>query len=614
MCRILFKIILLSLLISAAQASLLKQDVPDIGVSSLLLFENDPTLVRNSQLQELMALMEAGKRDEANLRIARLLAKNNQDKGALELAGISLMQMKNFKVAEEAFRRLMQLPPVKPSVITRYGVTKIINGDVEFGVKLLRQVVQYTPNDALANRYLGWVAEKTGDFVGAVTYLSKLPSVSQVGVQEYHVDLARNNYAIGAFGAIVEMFEPLYPRYKVEKSALSTGAAFYLTLAYAAQGDKGESASLAKALRPYMSANPLNLFGLDMGLASIYKDEEAGVAALDLLISKEPGGEASGRYELAKLYVNSDNIPAAVAELDSVLILAHEADIANVLNMMVPLLVGESMNSHAVNTMRKLVRKYPSNNSFLFGLAEVYAISGMDDEFVNAIDKLVSEPKTYSPAYRLGAKWAAQKGDLVLEKRYLEQYTRAEPQELGGWVALAGFNYNRNKLDDAIQVIKLGIQSNPKSAQLKYELGSLYQARGDIELANQQYRDSLKLKGDYFQAMDNLASNLLDANTNLDEAAQYAGILYKVLPEDPYIQDLMGWSLYRSGAFKDALVYFKESAAVIVDSGRSDYHAGLTLIELGRKKEATVYLKSALSKGLSKPLINQVNQHLSGLH
>ncbi|BBB28515.1 tetratricopeptide repeat protein [Neptunomonas japonica] len=614
MCRILFKIILLSLLASTSQASLLKQDVPDVGVSSLLLFENDPTFARNSQLQELMALMEAGKRDEANLRIARLLAKNNQDKGALELAGISLMQMKNFKVAEEAFRRLMQLPPVKPSVITRYGVTKIINGDVEFGVKLLRQVVQYTPNDALANRYLGWVAEKTGDVVGAAAYLSKLPSVSQVGAQEYHVALARNNYATGAFGTIVEMFEPLYPRYKVEPNTLSTGAAFYLTLAYAAQGDKRKSASLAKALRPYISANPLNLFGLDMGLASIYKDETAGIAALDLLISKEPGGEASGRYELAKLYVNSDNIPAAVAELDSVLILAHEADIANVLNMMIPLLVGESMNSHAVNTMRKLVRKYPSNNSFLFGLAEVYAISGMDDEFVNAIDKLTREPKSYSPAYRLGAKWAAQKGDPVLEKRYLEEYTSAEPQDLQGWVALAGFNYNRNKLDDAIQAIKLGMQSNPKSAQLKYELGSLYQARGDIELANQQYRDSLKLKGDYFQAMDNLASNLLDANTDLDEASQYAGILYQVLPEDPYIKDLMGWSLYRSGEFQDALVYFKESAAVIVDSGRSDYHAGLTLIELGRKKEAVVYLKSALSKGLSNPLINQVNQHLAELN
>lgn len=614
MCRTFFKIISLSLFISTTQASILKQDIPDLGITPLLLFENDIALIHKAQLQELMKLMEAGKRDEANLRIARLLAKNDQDKDALELAGISLMQMKNFKVAEEAFRRLMQLPPVKPSIITRYGVTKIINGDVEFGVKLLRQVVQYTPNDALANRYLGWVAEKSGDAVGATSYLSKLPSVSQVGGQDYHVDLARNYYAIGAFDAIVEMFEPLYIRNEIREDSLSTGAAFYLTLAYASKDEKKKSARLAKALRPYISANPFNLFGLDMGLASIYKDEEAGVTALNVLIAATPEAEASGRFELAKLYVSSDNIPLAVAELDRVVMLAHEEDIVNVLNTMIPLLVSESMNSHAVDTMRKLVEKYPTNNGFLFSLAEVYAISGIDGEFTKAIDQLLGGPVPYAPAYRLGAKWAAQKDDAELEKHYLEEFTRAEPKALEGWIARAGFFYNHNKLDDAIEVIKLGIRANPESAQLKYELGSLYQASGEIDLANQQYRDSLKLKGDFFQAMDNLASNLLDANENLDEALKYAELLYGVLPEDPYIKDLKGWSLYRSGKFKDALVYLDEASAGIDDSGRADYHAALTLVELGRNKEATVHFKTALSKGLSKPLTNQANKHLLELN
>lgn len=157
MYRLLTGVAFMMVMITSSHAITIEQSSPIEAPTIDSLSISNPAVIRDSHLQEIVKLIQAGRQQEANVQIARILARRPKDKDALELAGISLMMMKNFKAAEEAFQRLVALPPVKAEVITKYGVTKILNGDLKMGEKLLRQVVQVTPEDHLANRYLaGW--------------------------------------------------------------------------------------------------------------------------------------------------------------------------------------------------------------------------------------------------------------------------------------------------------------------------------------------------------------------------------------------------------------------------------------------------------------------------
>jgi len=279
--------------VATAQAVTIRQPslMEPPAIDSLRL--TDPATIRDGQLREIVELMEAGKQQEANLKIANLLARRPNDKEALELAGISLMIMKNFVAAEEAFRRLVALPPVTADVISKYGVTKILNGDIEMGVRLLQQVVQHQPENRLANRYLGWVAQKAGNPRQAAYYLSKLPAPEASGLEDYHLALADSLERLGAYQAIVELFAEAVPPSALERSTSHSHAALYLAVAHAALGEHDKAAALAQLLRQQAADDPLNLFRLNINLARVTKDVEAGQQSVTSLLRQLPDADGA---------------------------------------------------------------------------------------------------------------------------------------------------------------------------------------------------------------------------------------------------------------------------------------------------------------------------------
>ncbi|WP_260292669.1 tetratricopeptide repeat protein [Sedimenticola hydrogenitrophicus] len=566
----------------------------------------NPAIIRDSQLQEIVQLIQAGKQQEANVQIARILAQRPKDKDALELAGISLMMMKNFKAAEEAFRRLMALPPVKADVITKYGVTKILNGDVKIGRTLLQQVVRATPDDNLANRYLGWLAQQSGDTREAIFYLEKLPSAQIAGLKDYHIDLARNYKQVQAYRAIIDLLSPVLSPDKLANKRYPTQAALYLTLSYAALGETKKSAQWDASLRPLVAGNPLNLFQLEMGLAEVTKDTQAAQAAARGLMERVPDAEAHARFGLARVFLLAGQVIKAMDEYELALKIVDEADTARILQVMIPVLLNERMNDYAIDVLERATRKYPDNDDFLYGLADLQASSGRIQASQKTLAALIDRPQPHVPALLLGGEAARAEKNYALATRYLRQYIDINPSGEKGWIALAGVQFDQGKLSQAIEILKQGAAVNPTKAVLAYELGTLYQAAGQLDMANRQYEAALALNANYLAAMDNLASNLLDMNQNIQKARDLAEKVYAELPDAPYIQDLWGWALYRSGDLKSAQTALSKAADGITDSGRADYHLALTLRDLGDHEKAKKHFRLALDKGLSATLQSEV--------
>jgi len=499
-------------------------------------------------------------------------------------------------------------------VVTRYGVTKMLNGDTAGGAKLLLQVVSYLPDDALANRYLGWMMYRDEQYGPAAHYLGKLPPPQDVGLQSYHIELSRSYNHLQAYSKLVELLEPMYKNGAIPAGERATSAALYLTLAYAGTAQQSKAKKLETALRVRVADKPASIFGLDMGLAQINKNPAAGKKALKTLINNLPPAEAAGRLEMAKLYLEDQDILPALEEFEKALALAPEAGAKDILAVMIPALLEESMNSNALDTMQAVSDQYPNNNDFLYGLAELQAVSGMSDQAAKTVEKLLTQNPPHAPSYLLGASLASTQGDSPLVKRYLEQYVQAQPNKPQGWVAMATYYVEQKDFDMAIQSLGQGVKNNPADPGLRFELGSVYDARKEPEKAVEQYGKALQLKPDHMEAMDNLASNLLDMNTEVERAREYASVLYEKWPDDPYIQDLMGWAFYRTGELDKASKKLSSAATRMDKSGRADYHLALTLKDSGDERGAKTHFTRALAKGLPASQLLDAQQQLSSMN
>ncbi len=567
---------------------------------------------RMSHLHEVVLRMRDGRQEEANLMIARILARTPQDKDALELAGISLMITQQFEAAEEAFARRVALPPVSAEIVSKYGVTKILNGDTEGGVRLLRQVIQYRPNDEMSNRYLGWLEDRDNNPALAIEYLRRLPTPEQVSLRDYHIDLAKNYKNVGAYQAIIDLLAAAVSPRELNGENLRIQAALYLALAHAGLGDSSRSQTWLSSLKPYMEENPVGRFQLEMNLAEVTKNTTAARKAVDDFLEEKKDGEDFARFELAKVLLAQGETIQAVDQIQLALEHANEENTRHILSLLIPVLTGENLINDAIGSLENASTKFPKNDEFRFGLADMQATHGRVESANETLRTLRDRRSPYPPAVLLTARLARAQQNYSLALDYLEQYIEEMPGDSNGWIAKAGVYYDQNQIDLAIDTLKQGAASNPGEAVLQYELGAMYQAAGRIESANDRYEQALALNANHVQAMDSLASNLLDMDEDIERAYEFAEKLYSYMTDDPYIKDLWGWALYRKGELESAQAVLETAAAGIQDSGRADYHLALTLRDLGEEDEAVEYFRSALGKGLDDHLKPTAERAIQG--
>jgi len=84
---------------------------------------------------------------------------------------------------------------------------------------------------------------------------------------------------------------------------------------------------------------------------------------------------------------------------------------------------------------------------------------------------------------------------------------------------------------------------------------------------------------------------------NEPNALDYAKRAHQVAPDNPYINDTVGWLLVKSGNAEEALRYLRQAAARAGSLPEIRYHLGKALLELGRHDEARQELQSAIESG-----------------
>jgi Flp pilus assembly protein TadD len=111
-------------------------------------------------------------------------------------------------------------------------------------------------------------------------------------------------------------------------------------------------------------------------------------------------------------------------------------------------------------------------------------------------------------------------------------------------------------------------------------LGMILEAQRDLPAAEAQYQKTLSVDPEAAVAANNLAWLFVASGRNLEQAQQLATTALKQLPDNPQVNDTLGWIYYQTGKYTLAA----KALELSIQRDKTDpsvyYHLGMTYLKL----------------------------------
>lgn len=143
------------------------------------------------------------------------------------------------------------------------------------------------------------------------------------------------------------------------------------------------------------------------------------------------------------------------------------------------------------------------------------------------------------------------------------------------------------------QVLSAALANSPDSPDLIYDRAMAAERLDKFDVAEQDLRKLIKLRPDHAHAYNALGYTLADHTGRIAEAIQLLEKALLLAPNDPFIQDSMGWALYKAGRLNEAEAYLRRAHTTRPDPEIAA-HLGEVLWQEGKREEAQRFWEGAL--------------------
>jgi tetratricopeptide (TPR) repeat protein len=190
-------------------------------------------------------------------------------------------------------------------------------------------------------------------------------------------------------------------------------------------------------------------------------------------------------------------------------------------------------------------------------------------------------------------------GNADRAEALLRQAIEREPTRLNAYGMLGQLFALQNRLVEAQAQFEALLARDPRSVSAGTMLGMILEARNDRAGAEQQYKRTLAVDPSAAVAANNLAWIYVSTGRNLEEALQLAQTALKKVPEEPHVNDTLGWVYYRKGFYKEAVRHLELSIKRDSSDAAVHYHLGMAYVGVGDREKARHSLERALSMSQS---------------
>jgi tetratricopeptide (TPR) repeat protein len=202
----------------------------------------------------------------------------------------------------------------------------------------------------------------------------------------------------------------------------------------------------------------------------------------------------------------------------------------------------------------------------------------------------------------------AESGRLVQARAHLHGLRADNSQQaIRIYRAEAEILTKRKDLAAAMEVYNGALADYPQDTDLLYSRAMLAEKMDNIELLERDLRSILAREPNNADALNALGYTLADRTDRYSEAYELVKRAYELKPDDHYVIDSMGWTLYRMGRHQEALMHLRRAMELNGDPEIAA-HLGEVLWMTGDKEGAMEIWDTALQSTPDDPRLLDVKK------
>lgn len=239
-------------------------------------------------------------------------------------------------------------------------------------------------------------------------------------------------------------------------------------------------------------------------------------------------------------------------------------------------------------------------------------VAGINDNLEEAIARYARVEKT-APLYWLSQMRIAQayesSGSTEKSIDMLTSLAAAKSSRLSAQVALGDIYRRQKKFDKAVDLYTEALSSvehvAPEHWPIVYARGVSQERLQNWDKAEQDLLLALRFQPNNANILNFIAYSWADKDINLEKALEYIKRAAALQPNDGYILDSYGWTLFKLRRYEEAALWLEQAAELTPDDPTILDHLGDAYWQSGRKTEARYQWQRASSNS-EDPLFKKV--------
>ena len=301
------------------------------------------------------------------------------------------------------------------------------------------------------------------------------------------------------------------------------------------------------------------------------------------------------RVALARSLIAAGNLARAEAEINELLKGAPNAAVVHAVNG--ALLASRSNPAAARTAFERALELSPGFLEALGGLTYLDLVAKTPARAIARLEPEIAKQPASAPLLALLARAQSAAGDQAKAEQALRRAVSVDPRFTPGYTMLGQLYIQQRRIDEARAEFEGMVQRDPSAVGARTMVGMLLEAQGKRDDARKSYEATVNGTENAPVAANNLAFIYAEQGTNLDVALQLATSAKQRLPDDPSVDDTIGWVYYKKDLPSLAVRPLEDSLKkrlATADTAEVLYHLGLTYAKLGDKAKARETLGRAL--------------------
>ncbi len=393
----------------------------------------------------------------------------------------------------------------------------------------------------------------------------------------------------------------------LEKDPKNVVVRYNLGLAYLAKGDtKSARAQLSESARLAREYVPPRLALAE--LAQKTRNYADTIRFANEILAVDPANADAKLWHAAGLLGNKDYQQAGT-ELAALL-----RQQPNSLSVNLHMAALETAEENYRDAEARYLRFYkPGQQDLrpLEGLIQLYAAQRQPDKAQKLLDEELKRAPESRAVRLVTAATALRAGKLDLAAQQYEWLKSNDPKSVEAYAALGDIYRLKGDFNSALRSYQKARELAPNDPQIMAEVAFLETASGQHTEAIANLRKQLAINPDDTTAQNNLAFELAESGTDLDQASALAEKAQRKAPNNPGIADTLSWVYVRKGLNDSAIQILNGLVKKYPNQAEFRYHLGVALLQKGELGEARTQFSIALSHKLPKEMADKIKEIMS---